>query len=436
MASYLFIQSVVKKLHEVNFNDIIRYKDYSNEKVYNNGFSSSEEKRKRISGYCCRCDGKHACQSEEDRENKGYRLNNISHGTHTVDFLKAFGLSDSVIRGCLENSWSSDPVLFLMENPSFDYGIYSEIDDDKSEFPKRPAVEWYWIRRSLEDNYRNHRYDDDSFLIQLEYGNMVAALINQFKLGNAYLTNIVKCGMSDFRRENGNPIESGFRNLDSYSKECICNCVKSILLKEINALCEENGKLKPLRIFAFGNRPYWIMNDYLKHCGDELELEYQIYQLPHPASREKNAYRRFILKGALRESLDSDLFLKTGSTYDSYDQRTVEEAFFNAYSGIRLGKKKTSNQYSLNMDIQESLFSKDDIVSEVWIKGAPSSSVSFNWGIGYVFGSKEYWYWNYDTKEYVDKNRIPNTELFENAIKALSETKLPKLRQDDYVRNR
>ncbi len=76
----------------------------------------------------------------------------------------------------------------------------------------------------------------------------------------------------------------------------------------------------------------------------------------------------------------------------------------------------TSIKPVLRVEKHKSLFTGDEIVTEVWIKGKKDRNVAFTWGIGYNFESKEYWYWNYDKGEYSFESEIAHSERFKEAV--------------------
>ena len=145
---------------------------------------------------------------------------------------------------------------------------------------------------------------------------------------------------------------------------------------------------------------------------------YQLYQLPHPASREKNDYRKYILKGIVKDSLESEIFIKAGSKKEKYNKEFVKNIIEETYNVASLGNNATKNQNSLKIYTYNSLFDNEELVSEVKIKGKANEIFNFTWGVGYVFETKNFWYWNYDTNEYINPNMCNNI-YFDSFRKAI-----------------
>ena len=144
----------------------------------------------------------------------------------------------------------------------------------------------------------------DDYLVQGIYGQMVYALICEYRLSNAYMTNAIKCGLNG-EYKNGN---EGYLGTSWYDRQCISNCVENILAKEIESLT--NG-YETLKIFAFGSNAYRIVERYLRDTLNNdnsrlSNLRIQLVQLPHPSSRIKNLYRRYAVKGIMNDVLYND----------------------------------------------------------------------------------------------------------------------------------
>lgn len=240
-------------LRELNFRDLIKLDvDDVNQYEYKD-YAANNNHHKPIIGYCTKCEemGISTCNDEEE----GYCLRNISHGAHARDFLDSF--TDKYDTA----DWNQGGVMFIMENPSKDYGIYEDTTIIKSgvTYTKRPSKDWYWIHTSKDAKGYPQNFKGGS------YGEFVASAIVTFHLANAYMTNLIKCGM------NG-PADS-FKGIDSYKSECIDKCCKEYLDKEIEII-------KPKVIFTFGTKVY----DYVsEHVGETIK----VVGLPHPAGQRR-----------------------------------------------------------------------------------------------------------------------------------------------------
>lgn len=238
----------MQRLRELNFNDLIyvavpNITTYTFDQYRKNGYEHPS-----ISGYCILCEEK-GCNFAAD--DKAYRLTNISHGAHSSDFFLALKDNPDV------TTWHDEPIVFVYETPSLDYGIYKEVAHKG--YNKRPSKDWYWIHD--DQNYASYpnRFRGG------EYGGFVLSAILTFKLSNVYMTNLVKCGLN-------NP-EGKFKGLSHYNEETIKECFSKFLSKELDIL-------KPKVIFAVGS----AVEDWLSWF---LKDKYYVQQLPHPAGRRR-----------------------------------------------------------------------------------------------------------------------------------------------------
>lgn len=300
----------VQNLHRINFNQIIKVNNYDDnfsltEDYYNfnkyvgNGEYQNGSFKYGITGCCTKCDSNAILDKNEkwnkkdkidyDNYYKDYRLKYVSHGSHTLDFLNAANLDKIDIQDLFKNeSWIDIPVLFLMENPSIDYEIYNECENGKS-----PTNTWYWIHRKLQ---KPSNVNLDEYLKQGKYGEMVYSLICKYKLANAYLTNVIKCGLNGYK--NG---KDDYLGTVWYKDECKSKCLNEIFSKEITILTEGYDQLK---IFAFGSNTYWLTKNFLQNKNFGVKI--QLVQLPHPSSRLKNLYRSYTIKGIVEDMLDNN----------------------------------------------------------------------------------------------------------------------------------
>jgi len=238
----------MQELRRLNFQELISI-DITNTLSYtfhqyrNNGYDHTP-----ITGYCVSCEDRGCNLAADDNT---YKLTNISHGTHSNDFFLA--LSDGVDI----SAWHNEPIMFVYEAPSLDYGIYKEIL--YKGFSKRPSKLWYWIHDDQEPVSYPDRFTGG------EYGRFVLSAILTFKLSNVYITNLVKCGL--------NNEEGRFKGLGSYNKDTIRNCYSQFLERELTII-------KPRIIFAVGSAvEYWV--------SSFVRDNYYVQQLPHPAGRRR-----------------------------------------------------------------------------------------------------------------------------------------------------
>ena len=238
----------IPELRRLNFQDLIsvgvpEIDSYTFERYREHGYEHTP-----INGYCVSCETQGCNTSAED---DGYRLMNISHGAHSSDFFLALKNRPDT------SHWHQQPIVFLYESPSLDYGIYKEVD--YRGHTKRPSKDWYWIHGDQDAVEYPARFAGG------QYGGFVLSAISTFKLANVYVTNLVKCGLNN---------EAGqFKGLGAYNEECVKNCYNTILSKEL-------AIFQPKVIFAVGA----AVADWLHRLPTSNAF---IQQLPHPAGRRR-----------------------------------------------------------------------------------------------------------------------------------------------------
>ena len=288
------IQAIAQKLHEINFgaDGIIRPKNGGAD--YCHTIRHEYDNTKQC--FCTLCDNFSNCvisqeYADEIRKKETtlpkYRFTNVSHGTHTCDFLQAHGLDVSATEG-----WCTKPVMFVMENPS------NSASNDYADLglEKQPTQSWYWLSSQCGNN---GEYQYPNYLTMGEYGNMVYSLMNTFKIANGYLTNMVKCGVGHDYTDKKGKSAYNYTTTDKYNENIVQNCIKEKLYKEINALRRDEEKEENVVIFAFSERVYEKLHKYLK----PLDKNVEIYLLPHPANRLANDYRKYVLFGKVMRGL-------------------------------------------------------------------------------------------------------------------------------------
>lgn len=293
------LENIVKELHRLNFgqNGLIRFapdgSDYNFTRLEEGKHKFDTEPQ--LCTLCSGCEGKAA-------------FTRVTHGTHTFDFLDAHGVDHNTVA-----DWSQRPVLFAMENPG-------ALDKrDRAVGARHVSEQWYWVMGQYDyeqrSEYTNKDYIYPKFFVQKEYGWMIYSVIRTFQMANAYVTNMVKCGMTS----NGTNYltTDKYPNKDSIAKDCIDHFLK----KELNALRRGNNGENVI-VFAFGERTYYRLKEELK---DE---NITLYLLPHPANRLANDDRKYVLFGKILRALLQNHF------YDNVKEKPNFEAILAADKDI------------------------------------------------------------------------------------------------------
>lgn len=253
-------------LKEINFNKILildtNIHEYNHDKYL-------ELKRHPIKGFCTKCEENNFNKCPKDNS---YILQNISHGASALDFIYATDQKDIDF-----NKWHNDGVLFLMEGPSIDWGIYEA--NEYNNYVKKPTKEWYWVH----GKQKSLKYPQE--FKGAKYGSLFNSIIFTFKLKNAYLTNFIKCGLNNEKNK--------YKGIDSYDPKCLKTCYENILYTEIDAL-------KPKVIFCFGSK----VETYLKKFYSDESVS--VIGLPHPAGQRrgfKDTFYRHLYFSKIMEGL-------------------------------------------------------------------------------------------------------------------------------------
>ena len=291
-----------EKLWELNFNKLLVLKEGYNSSNYSFKEYERCNNEHPVKGFCTYCEQKASddnhchqyknndikitgCQTCKKRDS--FSLQNISHGTCADDFLEAH--SNFVDT----KGWHEEGVIFLMENPSKDYKLFDE-NLIFSNIHKRPAKRWYWIgtpeNKSVYPQYFKGR----------EYGNFFESAFHTFRLKNAYITNLVKCGMNNVKGE-------GYAPTWCYNTNAISDCFNQYLEKEIEAL---DTKI----IFTFGSTVNSRLSELISKSSLK-EKNIPIISLPHPAGQQRGfkhdyyqvLYFHLIMKGLVDAGIINDL---------------------------------------------------------------------------------------------------------------------------------
>ncbi len=280
------LEAIVKNLHSLNFGKDGLIEFAPDEKDYNFKHFIEEEKgthdNKKIT-VCRKCDG---CELVQEDGTKCV-FTRITHGTHTLDFLDAHGVDHDTVA-----AWSQKPVLFVMENPGAvdggDLPLYKGKYISKS---------WYWVMGQCGEP--NEKFFYPQYFVQKEYGWMIYSAIRTFHMANAYVTNMVKCGMKNDQK---NYLTTDEYPNDGNGNDYIAkDCIENFLKRELNLLREGKRDEKVI-VFAFGERTYYRLAKELD--GENISL----YLLPHPANRLANDYRKYVLFGKILRALLQNYF--------------------------------------------------------------------------------------------------------------------------------
>lgn len=282
-AQVLNVIDIKKQLDLINFNKVLLEDSAGLNHLYDPNSQNNQHKYTQgghTTFSCTICDNQGWHLPNDPTKRGTHSLKNVSHGTHTFDYLQACGKDLNTFDF---SAWSDIPVLFLFENPSNDKGIYIPT------YNKRPAKRWYWVSDDCHKiNFAGKNKHIDSFSSKY-YNGMVYSLIDLFKLGNAYVTNVVKCGMNN---NNGD----GYLDTSQYNPECIKSCLEKILKEEIKALTNQGQK--PLIIFAFGTRTYKLINEAMDLPSfSSIKPNTTLIEMPHPACFLNNDFRPHIIFG-------------------------------------------------------------------------------------------------------------------------------------------
>jgi len=235
-------------LNQLNFNNLLIL-DTDVEKYDFNVYINNDKHK--IIGFCTRCEeiGCNLCPTDNT-----FRLQNISHGATTKDILLATDQQNIEL-----SDWHDEGVIFLMEGPSIDWGFYEE--NYYNGHKKKPTKEWYWVHD------KQQKYSYPSEFKGGKYGSLFNSIIFTFKLKNAYLTNLVKCGLNN---ENNN-----YKGIKDYDYRSLQICVENILMKEIEII-------KPKLVFCFGTN----VENYLWDLYPN-DYPFIVIGLPHPAGQRR-----------------------------------------------------------------------------------------------------------------------------------------------------
>ena len=412
MADYKSIKNIVDGIHEFNFarkkeEGIIKRNNFDKENWSFNNVTDSTGSFKpdyKVLDFCQECKKYGVC-SEYENQYKDYEFHYITQGAHTFDFLEANEGPEKKAEDII-NKWDKEandtPVIFLMENPSVGYQNYEEIETKG--IKRRVPQNWYWIHEKgkLYDNNDKFQHYKSG-----RYGKMIASLIYNNKLANAYLTNAVKCGISF---GNMDVKEEKYIGTDKYADEIKKNCMEKVFKKEVEIIAEGSERLV---VFAFGGNAYWMAYNFFT-CSyeNEKQLNIQLVQLPHPAGRIRDSYRECILKNFVNDVLQDKGIGHIAKGMTGYSEKELGEEIQKYYKDLELqlklevqlkneGKKNEFKENKLAIYFlkdQDFFDNEKTIIKEIKVTTKIDNE---RVGFGYNFYTCEYWVWNYEKKDYI-----------------------------------
>lgn len=242
-----------EEINELRFCKLIQYADPQNQ-----SYTYDDETKRYIrsdtpTAVCHECKANSVNKSSDGE----FSLQIVSHGIHSLDLFKIQKFNDY-------SDYRDDAVMLVMESPAsnLDACYKEEIDG------KHPAKVWWWA--DGKSTAKSTTYPNE--FSSKKYGDFFNSFVHTFKLKNAYMTNLVKCGMLKDSDHNK------YGNLDKFPAECKNNCFDNIFLKEVEAL-------KPKVIFTLSSKVYNYLNEkkVIKRIEEKLGTKPYIVTLPHPA---------------------------------------------------------------------------------------------------------------------------------------------------------
>ena len=236
---------MITELRELNFDKLITLDFPQIESYTFSDYRQNHYEHYPVKAYCVSCETKNWHKATDDRS---FQLNYLSHGAHSTDFIESLNPPLESL-----NDWHDEAVMFIYDVP-LEKEIYTEVN--YLNYFKRPAKKWCWIEGEANSPNQFQATKESHFML---------STILTFRLANAYVTHLVKCGMNKDQQVKG---------INSYQEDCIRNCFREFLAYEINII-------KPRVIFAVGA----VVEQKLL---DLVGNSYLIQSLPHPKTLQNS----------------------------------------------------------------------------------------------------------------------------------------------------
>lgn len=284
-------EETFENINKLRFDKLIKYDNPLNqsyglvEKEYLTRKSEKAYGRSALPTAVCNLCEENLANKSADNE---FLLQIVSHGIHSLDLFKIQNFTNYSV-------YRDDGVMLVMESPSnnLDACYLNNFDG------KHPAKVWWWIDGENTNNPKT--YPDD--FSSKKYGEFFNSFVHTFKLRNAYMTNLIKCGMLK------NSDSNTYGNFNKFPGKCINICFENIFLNEVKIV-------KPKVIFTLSSKvnTYLTEKKSLKRIEKEIGFKPLIVSLPHPARCRQgfsNEYYRTLwycrtLEGLIKSSIIRD----------------------------------------------------------------------------------------------------------------------------------
>lgn len=260
------LKKIVKTLHKINFDEKegIIHPDGGG-----SGYQFQHKCGKNFVHKFDKCDKNDLACTVCDKYDlaEGTRFTFVAHGTHTLDFIEAHKYVNGKIIPSIEQSelesWSTKPVMFVLENPS--NGKKNNYFGTKHPENKRfPTESWYWLSSDYDVPADKYIYP---FGFAPEwYGGMMFSIMKTFNIANGYVTDFVKCGIGSLNKT---------LSTKDYDKQIIQTCMGRYFQQELEALRGGDEK-QAVIIIAFGDNAY----ENVKNNLNKVDI---LVKVPHPS---------------------------------------------------------------------------------------------------------------------------------------------------------
>lgn len=312
------LEKTFKDINDLRFGKLIQYADPQNQSYTYDDETKRYIRRDTPTTVCHKC--------EDDSVNKSsdgeFSLQIVSHGIHSLDLFKIQKFNDY-------SDYRDDAVMLVMESPASNLDACYKEEFDEKHPGKHPAKVWWWADGKSTADYKStdERTIYPYGFSSKKYGEFFNSFVHTFKLKNAYMTNLVKCGMLKDSDHNK------YGNLDKFPSECKNNCFENIFLEEVE-------RLKPKVIFTLSSKVY----NYLTADKRLNEIKgvkgcesLDIVALPHPARCRQGFTNEFYRTLWYCRTLEG--MINAGIITDKEEQHKYWDKYVEDYKNWKEDKK-------------------------------------------------------------------------------------------------